>query len=112
MRAQKRRRWKTIAEVAFVAAMTSPALMKWMRRMGAARRQVDLRMTVVIERPLPDVFNYCRDFENFGKLVEAVRVDDFQDGRSHWVVRSPIGSVIEWDAVVTKYVPQSVVAWE
>src|SRR5437773_9668436 len=108
MRTTNGRRWKRIAEVAFVAAMTSPIVLKWVRRLGAARRQVDLRMTIVIERSLPDVFAFCRDFENFGKLVDAVRVDDFQDGRSHWVVRSPLGHVIEWDAVVTKYVPQSV----
>lgn len=70
-------------------------------------------MTVVVERPIRDVFEFCRDFENFPKIVEvALEVQDFQDGRSHWAVKSLSGQSIEWDATVTKYVPNSVIAWE
>ena len=39
-------------------------------------------------------------------------IEDSQDGRSHWAVRSPTGHSVEWDATVTKYVPSSVIAWE
>jgi uncharacterized membrane protein len=90
-----------------------PAALRWLRRRGAARRAVDLRMTVVVERPIADVFEFCRDFENFPLIVDVLlSVEDSQDGRSHWAVRSPTGQAIEWDATVTKYVPNSVIAWE
>jgi uncharacterized membrane protein len=70
-------------------------------------------MTVVIERPINEVFEFCRDFENFPQIVDVLlSVEDSQDGRSHWAVRSPTGHSIEWDATVTKYVPNSVIAWE
>ena len=70
-------------------------------------------MTVVVERSIHDVFEFCRDFENFPKIVDVpLEVQDFQDGRSHWTVRSPSGQSIEWDATVTKYVPNSVVGWQ
>ena len=70
-------------------------------------------MTVVVERPIAEVFTFCRDFENFPGILDALeRVDDFQDGRSHWVVKAPDGTLIEWDAVVSKYVPHAVIAWE
>jgi uncharacterized membrane protein len=69
-------------------------------------------MTVVVERPIVDVFEFCRDFENFPQIVDVLlSVEDSQDGRSHWAVRSPGGHAIEWDATVTKYVPNSVIAW-
>jgi uncharacterized membrane protein len=72
-----------------------------------------MRMTVVVGRPLHDVFEFCRDFENFPQIVDVLlSVEDSQDGRSHWAVRSPTGHVVEWDATVTKYVPNSVIAWE
>lgn len=72
-----------------------------------------MRMTVVVERPVNEVFEFCRDFENFPKIVDVLlSVEDSQDGRSHWAVRSPKGDAIEWDAVVTKYVPNAVIAWE
>lgn len=90
-----------------------PALLRWLRRTGATRRAVDMRMTVVVERPLTEVFEFCRDFENFPTIVDLLlSVEDYQDGRSHWAVRSPTGDSIEWDANVTKYVPNSVIAWE
>lgn len=69
-------------------------------------------MTVVVERPIHDVFEFCRDFANFPDIMDTLlSVEDSQDGRSHWAVRSPSGHTIEWDATVTKYVPNSVIAW-
>ena len=105
-------RWKRVAAGTIIAAVALPALLRWVRRTGAARRSVDLWMTVVIERPLAEVFEFCRDFENFPRIVDVLlSVEDPQDGRSHWAVRSPSGHVIEWDATITKYVPNSVIAW-
>lgn len=72
-----------------------------------------MRMTVVVERPIASVFEFCRDFANFPDVVDMLlSVEDSQDGRSHWAVRSPKGDAIEWDATVTKYVPNSVIGWE
>jgi uncharacterized membrane protein len=98
---------------ATVVAGLLPALFRLLRRLGAARRAVDMRMTVVVERPIHDVFEFSRDFENFPRMIDALlSVEDSQDGRSHWAVRSPTGHTVEWDAAVTKYVPNSVIAWE
>ena len=70
-------------------------------------------MTLVVPRSVHDVFMFCRDFENFPRVVPSLlNVEDTQDGRSHWSVRTPAGHLIGWDAVVTKYVPNSVIAWE
>jgi uncharacterized membrane protein len=72
-----------------------------------------MRMSVVVERPIGEVFEFCRDFENFPQITDVLlSVEDSQDGRSHWSVRSPSGGTIGWDATVTKYVPNSVIAWE
>lgn len=102
-----------LAAASLVAGAATPAILRWLRRTGSARRSVDMRMTVVVERPLNEVFDFCRDFENFPKIVDVLlSVEDTQDGRSHWAVRSPKGDAIEWDAVVSKYVPNSVIAWE
>jgi uncharacterized membrane protein len=98
---------------ATVVAGLLPALFRLLRHLGAARRAVDMRMTVVVERPIHDVFEFSRDFENFPRMIDALlSVEDSQDGRSHWAVRSPTGHTVEWDAAVSKYVPNSVIAWE
>jgi uncharacterized membrane protein len=110
MRTQGIRR---VAAAAVVAGASLPALLKWMRNAGAARRSVNIRTTIVVERPLKEVFEFCRDFENFPGIVDVLlSVEDTRDGRSHWAVRSPGGQTLEWDATVTKYVPNTVIAWE
>lgn len=107
------KRWKRVTVATVIAGATMPTVLRWLRRTGAARRAVDMRMAVVVERPINDVFEFCRDFENFPQIVDVLlSVEDSQDGRSHWAVRSPTGHAIEWDATVTKYVPNSVIAWE
>lgn len=108
-----RKRWVRLATASVVAGAVLPAVLNWLRRTGSARRSVDMRMTVVVERPVQEVFEFCRDFENFPTIVDVLlSVEDSQDGRSHWAVRSPKGETIEWDAIVTKYVPNAVIAWE
>ena len=108
-----RKRWKRLATATTIAGVAVPAVLRWLRRTGSARRSVDMRMTVVVERPVNEVFEFCRDFENFPRIVDVLlSVEDSQDGRSHWAVRSPTGQTIEWDAIVTKYVPNAVIAWE
>jgi uncharacterized membrane protein len=107
------KRWKKLAATAVIAGAVAPTVLRWLRRTGAARRAVDMRMSVVVERPVAEVFEFCRDFENFPGITDVLlSVEDSQDGRSHWSVRSPSGQTIGWDAVVTKYVPNSVIAWE
>jgi uncharacterized membrane protein len=102
-----------LAGFALVGAAARPFVTAAITRAGARRRNIAFSSSVEIERPIADVFAFFKDFENFPRVVGAVRsVVDYQDGRSHWEVYTPSGSVLAWDAVVTKYVPNSVIAWE
>jgi uncharacterized membrane protein len=102
-----------LAGLALVGVAARPFVMAAITRAGAKRRNIAFNSSVEIERPIADVFAFFKDFENFPRVIGAVRsVVDYQDGRSHWEVYTPSGSVLSWDAVVTKYVPNSVIAWE
>ena len=91
MRAQGKS-WRRLAAAAVAVGATLPAALRLLRYAGRARRSVDMRMTVVIERPVHEVFEFCRDFENFPRTMDLLlSVEDTQDGRSHWAVRSPTG---------------------
>ena len=97
---------------ALLVAAFAPVLTRQILRMGAARRRVHLRTTLQIDRPVHEVFEFCRDFENFPRVVQSLRrITDYQDGRSRWEVISPSGDVLSWDSQVTKYVPNVVIAW-
>jgi uncharacterized membrane protein len=97
---------------ALLLAAFAPELTRQLLRIGAARRRVHLRTTIEIDRPIRDVFEFCRDFENFPRVVGSLRrITDYQDGRSCWEVVSPSGDILSWHSQVTKYVPNVVIAW-
>jgi uncharacterized membrane protein len=80
---------------------------------GLDRQHVVVHRAFDVTRPVHEMFVFFRDFENFSHLIEEIHcVEDFQDGRSHWEIRSPDGKLVAWDAVVTKYLPNAVIAWQ
>ena len=102
-----------LAGIALVGVAARPIVSASVRRVGGRRRSVAVHSAVDIERPVQDVFAFFKDFENFPRVIGSVRsVLDYQDGRSHWEAYTSSGGIVAWDAVVTKYVPNSVIAWE
>jgi uncharacterized membrane protein len=102
-----------VAGAGFILGALAPLIAERIVRAGARRRRVQLETTLIVDRPVRDVFAFCRDFENFPSVVSMeLRVVDHQDGRAHWEVKSPSGELIEWDSEVTKFVPNVVIAWE
>ena len=96
-----------------IAFAAQPLIEQRVQIAGDRRRQVSFKSIIDIERPVAEVFAFFKDFENFAHVIGGVRsVIDYQDGRSRWEVYSPSGGTLVWDAVVTKYLPNSVIAWE
>jgi uncharacterized membrane protein len=79
---------------------------------GAGRRAVDIQKTLTLNAPIERVFLLWANYQNFPQFMSNVRdVKDLGDGRSHWVVAGPAGARIEWDAVISAYIPNEVLAW-
>jgi uncharacterized membrane protein len=103
----------TVAGLALLGAATRRPLGDAVRLAGARRRSAEVRLSFVIAQPVERVFGFCRDFENFPRFIGALRaVRDYGDGRSHWCASTPSGKTVEWDTVVTKYLPNSVIGWQ
>jgi uncharacterized membrane protein len=102
-----------LAGAGLVANAVAPAAATLLRHAGLARQSVNLHTTAVVDRPVREIFALCSNFENFPRLVSALRnVTDFDDGRSRWTIATPSGEILEWNVMVTKYVPSQVIAWE
>jgi uncharacterized membrane protein len=115
----RRRRDGSPRPVALIAGLTllgfavHRPLSDALRRAGASRRSANLHFSFVVARPVEDVFRFCANFENFPRFISALReVRDGGDGRSHWCSTTPTGHALEWDAITTKYVTNSVIGWE
>jgi len=84
------------------------------RGMAASGTQtLDIHKTILVGAPIEDVFGYWAEFENFPRFMANV-VDVERTGSNcwHWVVRGPAGTHLEWDAELSVFEPERVLAWK
>ena len=74
---------------------------------------IKVTRSITVDRAPQDVYRFWRNLENFPKFMEhvqSVRVID--DRRSHWVVKGPAGSEVEWTAQILTDRENSLISWE
>ena len=77
-----------------------------------AQAGVRIEESIVIERPADDIYRYWRNYANVPEFMHQVqRVDDLGGGRSHWVLATPVGVTLEWDAEIHNDSPGELIAW-
>ncbi|HEX2272095.1 MAG TPA: SRPBCC family protein [Pyrinomonadaceae bacterium] len=79
---------------------------------GAGRRAVEVQKAINIDAPVDQVYEFWHDFQNFPLFMSNVQEVRVSDGRSHWVISGPAGVNIEWDACVTREIPNELLAWK
>jgi len=83
------------------------------REYKVSRHQgVHVEDEVTINAPPEVLYNFWRDFENlphFMQHVESVR--NLGNDRSHWKVKGPAGTHIEWDAEVVGDHKNELISW-
>lgn len=73
---------------------------------------VKVERAVSMEESAEKIYGFWRDFRNLPLImpnVESVTVRSAT--RSHWVVKGPMGSRIEWDAEIINDKPHELIAW-
>ena len=77
-----------------------------------AQGDVLVGRSVIINRPAHELYAYWRDFANLATFMENIeRIEVVDRGLSHWVVKAPGGTHVEWDARVTEEKDGKVIAW-
>ena len=77
-----------------------------------AQGDVLVGRSVTINRPAHELYAYWRDFANLATFMENIeRIEVVDRGLSHWVVKAPGGTHVEWDARVTEEQDGKVIAW-
>jgi uncharacterized membrane protein len=65
-----------------------------------------------LERPLPEIYRFWRNFENLPRFMTHLEtVQDLGNGRSRWVAKGPVGVRVEWDAEIINEVENKVIGW-
>ena len=83
------------------------------RRKLGGPRGILVEDEVTIERPLPEVFRFWRNFENLPRFLKHLEsVAEREEGISHWVALGPGGMKVEWDARLINEVDNKLIAWQ
>jgi uncharacterized membrane protein len=81
--------------------------------LGGGRRAIDFHKTININAPVERVFEFWKNPDNFPHFMTNVReVRNLGDGRSQWTVAGPAGLSVRWNAVVTEFTPNKIIAWK
>jgi uncharacterized membrane protein len=68
---------------------------------------------VTINRPRHELYAFWRDFGNLPRILENIEsVTELDERRSHWVVRAPAGTTVEWDSVIVEDIEDELISWE
>ena len=95
------------------AAMGRGRLRDDPRRALSGPRGVRLDDRVTIRRPIDEVYEFWRDLSNLPRAMGHIeRIDVLDSKRSHWVMRGPAGTRVEWDAAIINEERPKLLAWE
>lgn len=68
--------------------------------------------SVVIDAPVQKIYDYWHTLENLPRFMSNVEeVRPTGPGRTHWVIKGPLGTKMEFDAQTTQDEPNRLLAW-
>ena len=98
------------AAVAGVAALDVICSRKLQKNPNPNRIQV--HRSVVVNRPPDQLYSFWRDFENLPDFMNhVISVNVLDERRSHWKVKGPARTTVEWDAEIYEDRPNDFIAW-
>jgi uncharacterized membrane protein len=100
--------------VGLVARAAANVPLNRLTGIGSRRRAVDIEKTITINARVEEVYAFWSLYENFprfmSRVLEVRSSDDPQ--RSHWKVAGPAGIPVQFDAEITRVIPNQLIAWK
>ena len=72
---------------------------------------MDVHKTIHVRAPVEEVFRVWNDYAEFPRFMTHVREVTLDGGRSRWVVDGPLGLRATWNAEVTAFEANRLLAW-
>ena len=71
-----------------------------------------LRERVRVNKSTNELYAFWRNLSNLPQVMSHLEtVTETGGGRSHWVAKGPVGTSVEWDAIITDDRPGESLAW-
>jgi uncharacterized membrane protein len=73
---------------------------------------VRVERAITINKPVHEVYQFWRRFENFPRFMRHLEsVTAIDERRSRWRATAPAGRTVEWEAEITEDRPDEWIAW-
>jgi uncharacterized membrane protein len=73
---------------------------------------ITIDKSIDIHAPIAHVFKFWQNFENFAEFIGSVEsIKRTGDNTSHWVVRGPLRTKVEFDAKTTEITENKLIKW-
>jgi uncharacterized membrane protein len=80
--------------------------------LATGQSAIEVEKTLLVQAPVEAVWELWSTFENLPRFMAHLRdVRQVDEGRSHWVAVGPAGVPLEWDALITDWVPNQFIGW-
>lgn len=74
---------------------------------------IKVSRSCTILKPAGEIFRFWRQLSNLPQIMaHVVSVTELSPIRSHWVVKGPLGSNLEWDAEIINETQPELIAWQ
>lgn len=82
------------------------------QQLSQGNRGIHAQGSIIVNRTPDEVYRFWRSFQNLPRFMRHLEsVEEFSDGRSHWIAKGPAGSNVEWDAQTVADIPGEVITW-
>ncbi|HEX8512457.1 MAG TPA: SRPBCC family protein [Allosphingosinicella sp.] len=76
-------------------------------------RSTTVEESVIIDRPPHQIYDFWRNFENLPQFMDNIEsVTKINEVRSHWKIKAPAGTSVEFNSLVTEDIPGRLIAWK
>jgi uncharacterized membrane protein len=74
---------------------------------------VQVQRSIRVDAPPQKAYEFVRNLQNLPRFMQHVKsVSTMDEKRSHWVVKAPAGTEVEWDAEIINDLPGQLIAWK
>jgi uncharacterized membrane protein len=83
------------------------------RGSGSRQESATVEESVIINRPPQQIYDFWRDFTNLPQFMDNIEsVTKLNEVRSHWKIKAPAGTSVEFNSLVTEDIPGRLIAWK
>lgn len=96
-----------------IAGAAIPFMLSGRGSGSTGKASTTVEESVIIQRPPQQIYDFWRDFTNLPQFMDNIEaVTKINELRSHWVIKAPAGTKVEFNSLVTEDIPGRLIAWK